>query len=210
MELLEAAGAKVEVIPKEQFRHGETRNRLAARASGEILVFLSQDVLPARDDFLAKLVAALEEPGVAGAYSRILPHESDDPLTARTVLASPEAEDHSAELEAIDPRRVWDLPPLERVERLRFNNVASAVRASVFEEIPFPDVPFGEDFAWAARVTSAGHQVRFAPASVAFHAHRYTPAPGLRTLQARRRLSPRDPWPAPETQLLLGTERDYL
>ena len=40
VELLEEHGARVEVIPQAEFRHGRTRNELAARARGEVLVFL--------------------------------------------------------------------------------------------------------------------------------------------------------------------------
>lgn len=174
-ELLERAGATVEVIPQSDFRHGTTRNRAADRARGELLVFLSQDVVPAGDDFLAQLTAVFEDPAVAGATARVLPHPDDDPLTARTVLDSPEA-GHVATTRRLDPAgRMWDLPAQERVELLRFNNVASAIRASVFREIPFPDVPFGEDFAWAARALTAGHTLRFVPEAVAHHAHDYTP-----------------------------------
>jgi rhamnosyltransferase len=174
VELLRAAGAEVEVIPQAEFGHGKTRNALARRARGEFLVFLSQDVLPAREDFLAQLLRPLEDARVAGAYARILPHPEDDPLTARTVLHAPEARAEAPAQSLLNPEEVWELPPRERAERLRFNNVASVVRAEVFHLIDFPDVPFGEDFAWAARVLTAGHEVRFAPGSVVHHAHRYT------------------------------------
>lgn len=183
VELLKQAGARVEIIPQTEFGHGATRNRLAAMASGDCLVFLSQDVVPARDDFLSELVAALDDPQVAGAYSRILPHDHDDPLTARTVLAAPEAREDWQEPETLEARDVWELPADERLERLRFNNVASAVKAEVFREIDFPPVPFGEDFAWAARVTTAGYRVRFAPRSVAYHAHRYSPSQAFNRYQ---------------------------
>jgi len=174
--LLRDAGAEVEVIPKSEFGHGRTRNALAARARGERLVFLSQDVVPGGPEFLAELVAPLELARVAGAYARVLPHEDDDPLTVRTVLAAPEARAEAPRLEPVEASELWRLPGAERLERLRFNNVASAVRADVFHELEFPDVPFGEDFAWAARVAAAGWDVRFAPAAVAHHAHRYTPS----------------------------------
>jgi GT2 family glycosyltransferase len=175
VELLRAAGAEVEVIPQADFGHGKTRNALAARARGELLVFLSQDALPANEEFLAELVRPFEEPRVAGSYARILPHASDDPLTARTVLDSPEAGVEPITREFDERGPVWDLPARERAEYLRFNNVASAVRASIFREIDFPDLPFGEDFAWAARALNAGWAIQFAPEAVAYHAHSYSP-----------------------------------
>lgn len=170
--LLEAAGAEVERIRRSEFRHGATRNRCAARARGEILVFLSQDVVPQGDDYLARLAAAFDDPQVAGACARVLPNEGDDLLTARTVLDLPEAGEEPWVRE-LSGDRLWNLEARERGDRLRFNNVASAIRTAVFREIPFPDTSFGEDFAWAARALTHGWRIAFVPEAVARHAHRY-------------------------------------
>ena len=97
-----AWGARVQRIERSEFRHGPTRNLLAAQARGELLVFLSQDALPDGSDFLKKLTAPFHDPRVAGSTARVLPHEDDDPLTARTVLSAPEAATESAVCERAD------------------------------------------------------------------------------------------------------------
>jgi rhamnosyltransferase len=170
-ELLAASGARTEVIETGAFRHGRARNQLARMARGNVLVFLSQDALPRDRDTLARLVAACSEtgtacgePGTAGATARVLPHPEDDALTARTVIEAPEG---SAEARVYEPASVG-------AAAVRFNNVASAIRADVLRAIPFPDVEFGEDAAWAARALEAGHRIRFVPEAVVLHAHRYT------------------------------------
>ena len=161
--LLRAAGAHVEVIPRSEFGHGATRNRLALGARGELLLFLSQDAVPDGEDCIATLVAAFDrDPGLAGATARVLPHVDDDPLTARTVLQAPEAD---AETRVFQPGN----------GEPRFNNVAGMVRASVLREVPFPDVRFGEDFAWATRVLARGWRVAFVSEAIVRHAHRYGP-----------------------------------
>ena len=172
-ELLRAAGARVRTIDQRDFRHGATRNLGATDARGELIVFLSQDVLPEGDHFLEQLLAPFADPRVAGSYSRVLPAPGDDPLAARTVLDLPEASEQAWVRDLDEVGAVWDLEPIERGRYLRFNNVASAIRASVFSEIPFPDMRFAEDFAWAARALTAGWRVAYAPESVVYHAHRY-------------------------------------
>lgn len=167
-ELLAAAGARVETIPQQEFRHGPARNRLAAAARGRVLVFLSQDALPRDADFLATLAAAVEAPGVAAATARILPHPGDDPLTARTALDRPEAR--------AEPLLLGPEDAAGDDGRPRFNDVAAALRAEVWRALPFPEVDFGEDLAWARRALGAGHRIAFVPAAVCFHAHAYTPA----------------------------------
>jgi len=186
-ELLRAAGARVRTIPQSEFRHGATRNLLAAEARGEILVFLSQDAEPVDERFLAALVAAFDDPRTAGAYARLLPRPEDDPLTARTALDQPEAQSEPRVAELEPGRALASLAPRARAELARFNDVASAIRASVFREIPFPDVDFGEDSAWAACALDAGWRLRFVPEAEAWHAHRYTPREAYRRFRADAR-----------------------
>lgn len=164
-QILRRFGARVSWIPRSEFGHAATRNRLAAQARGEILLFLSQDAVPQGERFVESMLAAFDDARVAGATARVLPHDDDDPLTARTVLEAPEAAD---EPEVLTAGGGGGAP--------RFNNVASAIRATVLRGLPFPDVPFGEDVAWADRALEAGWSLAFVPEAVVRHAHRYTPA----------------------------------
>ncbi|MBL8863440.1 MAG: glycosyltransferase [Planctomycetes bacterium] len=160
--LLARAGARVVTIPAAEFGHGRTRNALARLAEGEIVVFLTQDAEPRDPHTLATLVGALDDPRTAGAFARLLPRPDDDPLTARTALDHPDAADVA-----------WTGEPGAR--EVRFNDVASAIRRDVLLALPFPDVAFGEDLAWARAALAAGYRVRFEPRAVVLHAHRYTP-----------------------------------
>ena len=173
--LLEAAGFEVSVIPRSEFGHGRTRNALAQRARGEFLVFLSQDALPLGEDFIDRMVAPFADPTVAGVTARVLPNEGDDALTARTVVDSPEAAAQSETRRWSSPADYQAMTGPERVALLRFNNVASCIRASVLAAVPFPEVPFGEDFAWAARAMASGHAIHHAGDAAVQHAHRYGP-----------------------------------
>jgi rhamnosyltransferase len=175
VELLRRAGFAVETIRPAEFGHGRTRNALAARARGEFLAFFSQDALPEGDDFVERLVAPFGDERLAGTYARILPNPDDDALTARSVLAAPQAAAAPALFELAPGTRLEDLPLEVALAMLSFSNVASAIRARAWREVPFPDVVFGEDFAWAARALPAGWRLRFSPECVVRHAHRYGP-----------------------------------
>ena len=174
-ELLARAGAVVRTIARGEFGHGRTRNQLAEQSGGELLAFLSQDAEPAGRGYLASLIEAFDDERTAGVSGRILPHPGDDALTTRTALELREAskQPRAVDLDQLGP--LSELPVERRAGLLCINNVASAVRASVLRELPFPDVPFGEDAAWAARALAAGWRLRTVPAAVVHHAHRYGP-----------------------------------
>ncbi|QDV06913.1 Glycosyl transferase family 2 [Planctomycetes bacterium Poly30] len=180
LERLSAAGFRVETIQRSEFGHGRTRNLLARMATAEFLVFLSQDATPTDETFLESILAPFEDPTIGGVIARVLPNPGDDPLTARTVLSAPEASDQPRTRRWTDPANYATMSSRERSDLLRFNNVASCVRRDVLEAIPFPDVPFGEDFAWAASAMAKGWGIHFEPTASVYHAHRYGPMAALR------------------------------
>lgn len=180
LELLELHGARVRRIDRREFSHGGTRNQIASTAQGEFFVFMSQDVVPKDKTFLRGLLEPFSDGRVAGTCARVLPFPGSDPLTARTVLDLPEASPDSSVRDLDDIGPVWAVDAETRVAYLRFNNVASAIRASVFQDYPFPEVEFGEDFAWAARVLTAGYRIAYTAESVVYHGHHYTPREAFR------------------------------
>ncbi len=180
VERLTEAGFRVESIDRADFGHGRTRNRLAELSSAEFLVFLSQDATPTSDAFLEAMLKPFDDPTIGGVIARVLPNPDDDPLTARTVLSAPEASDEPITRRWSNPEAYSSMSGAERAELLRFNNVASCVRREVLDAIPFPEVPFGEDFAWAARAMAAGWGIHFEPEAAVYHAHSYGPSAALR------------------------------
>src|SRR5258707_7266782 len=68
-------------IDKLEFDHGDTRNELAARSSGDLLVYLTQDAIPTAPDWLAKLAANFQDERVAAAYCRNVPRPEAALLT---------------------------------------------------------------------------------------------------------------------------------
>lgn len=157
--LLQGAGFRVERIPQAEFGHGRTRNALVRMSSAEFVVFFSQDAQPQGADFLEQLVAPLRaDPTLSAVCARVLPREDDDPLTARSVLSAPEAS--AAALSGA-------------AASAAFHNVAAAYRREALVRLPFPDVPFGEDQAWAREIVARGGSVRLEPRAVVRHSHRY-------------------------------------
>ncbi len=174
----ERAGALVHRIPNTAFNHGATRNLGISITGGEIVALLTQDALPMDANYLASLVAAYDDPAVDGAYARQFPRSDCDPLLAERLRQWSAARD-TPETKSFAPgdpagaQRAFDaLPPLERYLACAFDNVASSVRRSSWERVPFPAASFGEDVAWARATLLAGGTLAFVPDARVEHSHR--------------------------------------
>ncbi|MBI1723864.1 MAG: glycosyltransferase family 2 protein [Gemmatimonadetes bacterium] len=163
-ELLVGAGAQVLDLGGERFGHGSARNRAAAAASGEILLFLTQDVEPVGDGWLAPLVAAFDEPVVAGAFGRQVPRG-----------ASPEEAFLAGVNYSGEPRRLTarDLDRRFGPGATFFSSAFGAVRRAVWVRQPFPDIVMSEDQAWGMAALRAGHEIRYVPEAAVYHGHRF-------------------------------------
>lgn len=171
-ELARSAADRCEVISQEHFDHGLTRNRAISLCRGELIVMLSQDAEPLSDGWLAALTAPLRrDPSVAGTFARQQLRASPCPMLrfyhARDLTSS--LESRVVGINGLDEYTA--LPPIERLQRCRFDNVCSCLRRTVWEEAPFPSTPIAEDLWWSKRALLAGHKIAYVADAVVLHSH---------------------------------------
>ena len=170
-ERAEHHGAVVFPIPRENFNHGRTRNLGIKVATGELIALLTQDAEPRDPQWLKGLIEPFEDPRVAGVYSRVVPRNDASPLVERSVKADLVYSEERL-YKKVDNLEEWHAKhPFERRVEGHFNNVSSCVRRSVVEEIPFPEIFFGEDLAWGIKILEAGHALVYEPSSAVVHSH---------------------------------------
>ena len=162
----EAVGLHVHRIRREEFVHGRTRNLAVELTSGDVIAFLTQDVLPVTPDWPLVFSTALEDPGVAGVYGRQVPRDAN---TMEMFFVSM---NYPPEPLRFEPQAGGHHP---RPGRVLFSNAFSAVRREVIEHLPFPDgARFSEDQIWAFLALTAGYGIRYEPAAEVLHAHDYS------------------------------------
>lgn len=171
-DLARARGARVHTIRPEEFNHGATRNLGVSFARGDVVVFTSQDAYAADEHWLARLVAPLGDPCVAGAYGRQVAHPGAAPpeVFFMDFLYGPRARVQSA----------GDATELS-METTLFSNVCSAIRRELLERFPFvDDIIMSEDQEWARRVLLEGYRLHYVADAVVRHSHPYTLAQAFR------------------------------
>ncbi|MBN2980684.1 glycosyltransferase family 2 protein [Cohnella algarum] len=161
-------GAKVLQIPKERFDHGGTRNMAASKASGDVLVFLTQDALPEDDRLLEALTRPLaEHPEVSSVCGRQVARPGAAVLERMT-----------AELNYPPEPQHKSLKDLDRlgIKLFFFTNVCAAYRREAFEAIGrFPEpIILNEDMVITARFILNGYTVVYQSEARVIHSHHYT------------------------------------
>ncbi len=160
-------GAKVLNVKKEEFDHGRTRNLAAAKAVGDVLIFMTQDAIPASKDTFKYLVQPLEEPAIILSYARQLPKEGTK-ITDR-FLRLYNYPDRSMIKSQKDVQTMG-------IKAFQNSNVCAAYRSKEFKQLGGFSAPVvsNEDMLFAARAILAGYQVAYIAKACVFHSHNYS------------------------------------
>lgn len=161
-------GATVVEIDRSTFNHGGTRQRaVEMRPDADIVVMMTQDAIPQRDDAILRLADAFSDPRVGIAYGRQLP---------RTVARG--IERHA---------RLMNYPPQSAVRSLQdrdeigvktvfCSDSFAAYRRSALHSVGgFPrDAFFAEDQLVAGRMLIDGWRIAYRGDAEVTHSHGYT------------------------------------
>lgn len=159
--------AKTIVIPSHTFNHGKTRNMAAMEATGDMLIFMTQDALPLDHTLFRTLTAPLQTSDIAAAFGRHTPRPDASPLE---VFARQFSYPDSESIKGLDTVKQ------QGIKAFRFSNVCSAVKKEVFFKIGmFPhDIRSNEDMILAAKLILDGYRVAYIPKAIVIHSHNYS------------------------------------
>jgi len=167
-EAARAAGARVLALPGPAGNPAAARNRGAAAASGDPLIFLDADCIPA-DGWLAAILAAHDRGATVVGGSLDLPPGL--PASARC--------DYYCGWYLVHSRRPAGPVPHHPPPNLSVRSAPFFQTAGFTERQPFSYT--NEEREWQAELRRTGHQLYFEPAAVAYHYNR----PGFANLLRR-------------------------
>jgi|SRR5579871_1566414 len=157
---------QIEQIPPGDFHHARTRNLAASLAHGQILVFLSQDAIPASDLWLNSLLSNFEDTQVGAVYGRQFPKPG----------SSLERQDA---LDTIYGEQKLIKDPAHRngmgYRFYHFSDANAAIRRSVWQAVRFPeDMKVFEDLGIAKGILDGGWKIVYEPKAAVIHSHSHT------------------------------------
>jgi rhamnosyltransferase len=161
-------GFEVVTIDRSEFDHGGTRQQAAELLDDcDILIYLTQDVLLAGSDSLSKLISAFDDPKVAVAYGRQLPHEYAGSIASHARIFNYPA--RSMKKTAVD------IPTLGIKTAFCSNSFAAYRRTDLMATGGFAKtLIFGEDTHLTTRLLLSGHSIHYMAEATVFHSHNYS------------------------------------
>lgn len=159
--------AEVHHITKEEFDHGKTRAMGAAMAETDLLVFFTQDAVPANNKVIEVLVNSFADDSIGAAYGRQLP-AADCKFIEQYTRGFNYPENSRV-------KRKADLPKLG-IKTYFCSNVCAAYRRCVYEKLGgfVTKTIFNEDMILAAQMIQAGYGVAYAARAEVIHSHNYS------------------------------------
>jgi len=166
------------VIDQKDFQHGRTRNFGASLGSAPFIGFITQDATPATPNWAGDIVKMLRAvPDAAGLFGRHIAYPN------HSLFVQEEITTHFENMllhplvlsKHTDPER-WESGDSSWRQLLHFysdNN--SAMRRDVWDDIPYPEIEYGEDQVWARDIIEAGYSKIYAPTAAVYHSHDFDP-----------------------------------
>lgn len=148
------------------FDHGGTRNLGAELSDAEILVYMTQDAVPADEHLIERLVEGFEEKRVGAVYARQLPAE-DCQLIERYTRGFNYPK--TSRLKSAE-----DLPVLG-IKTYFCSNVCAAYRRDVYAQMGgfVKKTIFNEDMILAGKMIQNGWSIYYAADAKVIHSHNY-------------------------------------
>lgn len=155
------------IVPQSEFDHGGTRAQAAKIAKGEILIYFTQDALPADQFSIEKIIKAFDDPKVAAAYGRQLSYPE-------TNLFGKHLRAFNYPSETIY-RTKQDISQYG-IKTAQLSNSFAAYRKSVLMEVGnFKNgLILGEDVYIGAKMILADYTLAYVADAEVYHSHSYT------------------------------------
>jgi rhamnosyltransferase len=189
VELARQAEFEILSIPQSSFNHGGTRQNAVERLNEdtEFVLFMTQDAILEKENSMVTLLESFNDPTIACAYGRQLPHENATWYAASSRLI------HYPDIS--ETRSLKDKDRLG-IKTVFFSNSFAAYRVKSLKSVGgFPkDVILGEDMYVCGKMLLTGFKVKYCANACVFHSHNFSYKEEFYRFIATGAFHAREPW----------------
>lgn len=164
--ILNELNASYSIIEPSEFSHSLTREIAAMSSQADIIVFVTQDVIIKRDDWLINLVDGINKGEYAAAYSR--------QLCLNNSIEKYTRQNNYPENSFIVSK---DDISEKGLKTFFFSDAAGAIDLRVFKELKGYDskkLPISEDMYFAYKLIMSGYKIGYCANSEVIHSHTFS------------------------------------
>lgn len=166
IDILEGLGATYYTVTPKEYSHSLTREQMAYKASGDILVFITQDIIIDSDVWLYNLTKDIQSGKCEAAFSK-------------QVAVDRSIERYTRMNNYPENSRVVSKDDVERLGILTyfFSDASSAIDREVFMKLNGYDgkrLLTNEDMYIAYKIINNGYRIKYCADSVVIHSHNYS------------------------------------
>lgn len=165
-EKLNEIGTNYEKIKKDEFSHSLTRERVALRSKGVIIVFISQDIIIRDELWLYNLTKDIIDGNCEAAFSR-------------QICENNSIEKYTRENNYPDKSRIVSKNDIKELGLITFffSDASSAVSKEVFTKLNGYDnknLIINEDMYFAHKLIMNNFRIKYCSNSIVIHSHKFT------------------------------------
>lgn len=165
-QILKKNKIKYDLIKKDEFSHSLTREKAALKSKADIVVFITQDIVIEKTNWLYELTKPIEE-GVA------------DATFSRQLCENNSIERYTREKNYPDKSRIVSKKDIKKLglNTFFFSDASSAIKKDVFVKLNGYDnkhLPISEDMYIAHKLIQNGYKIKYCHKSEVIHSHDFT------------------------------------
>ena len=165
-EILKKLNCNYTLIEPKDFSHSRTREMMTNKVSGDIIIFISQDVKMKNKLWLKNLVTPIINEECEASFSR-------------QICENNSIEKYTREKNYPEESRIVSKKDIGKYGLLTFfySDASSAVNAKIYRELNAydgKDMPTNEDMYFAHKLIHAGYRIKYCADSEVYHSHDFT------------------------------------
>lgn len=152
-------------IKKEEFSHSRTREKVAKTCDADIIVFITQDIIIERDDWLYNLTKSIADGECSASYSR-------------QISKSKGIEKYTREKNYPKNSYITSKKDIEKkgLRTFFFSDASSAISSEIFKKLNYYDeknLSISEDMYMAYKLIMNDYKIKYVADSVIIHSHNF-------------------------------------